>query len=303
MYHFWRSGIPTGKEVLSMEYLSQVWKIARRRLLTPKLLLYTAVLFSASFKFNAPLRALILELNYPVTWCLFPFMCSMPYYLALISFGVLYIHSDVPFMQMENMYATIRVGRGRWLWGQIIGIFLRSVLAVAVAVLCSYANLIPYIELSGQWGRMASTIANTSVGYEANLYYYFWDQAMLVVSPFRLMFLNITVVVLLAFFLGLLLFFISLHFGKPAGALAGVLMYFGLITFLNTFPYLEQTVSWFVPMSWAMLVKAFAPRMGYWILPPLSYIFSFLIVGSVSLCIILSIRVNRIEFDWEREDA
>ena len=190
-----------------MEHLSQVWKIARRRLLTPKLLLYTAVLFSASFKFNAPLRALILELNYPVTWCLFPFMCSMPYYLALISFGVLYIHSDVPFMQMENMYATIRVGRGTWLWGQICGIFLRSVLAVAVAVGCSYANLVPYIELSGQWGRMASTIANTSVGYEANLYYYFWDQAMLVVSPFRLMALNVVVVVLLAFFLGLLLFF------------------------------------------------------------------------------------------------
>ena len=69
--------------------------------------------------YNHPLRELTYSIKYPVTWCVFPFMISNLSFLILFWFGIIYINSDIPYMQHSNMYQIIRTGRISWALGTI----------------------------------------------------------------------------------------------------------------------------------------------------------------------------------------
>lgn len=44
-------------------------------------------------------------------------------FLILFWFGIIYINSDIPYMQHSNMYQIIRTGRISWALGQLGGTF------------------------------------------------------------------------------------------------------------------------------------------------------------------------------------
>ena len=84
-----------------------------------KMAVFIILMLVTSRSYLNPLREFSVAVNYPVSWCVFPFvMCSFTY-LIIFWFGVIYVNSDVPFMQHVNMYHAIRSGRRQWGLGQI----------------------------------------------------------------------------------------------------------------------------------------------------------------------------------------
>ena len=75
---------------------------------------------------------------------------------------MIYVNSDVPFMQHINMYQVIRAGRRRWAVGQLVGIGIRSFFLVAVS---AAAVVLPFwgrLEFSSDWGKLIYTLASVS---------------------------------------------------------------------------------------------------------------------------------------------
>lgn len=88
-----------------------------------KTITFAIIIAVTIWSYNHPLRELTYSIKYPVTWCVFPFMISNLSFLILFWFGIIYINSDIPYMQHSNMYQIIRTGRISWALGQLGGTF------------------------------------------------------------------------------------------------------------------------------------------------------------------------------------
>ena len=285
-----------------MRLLKYIWKNTVLKCLNSKMAVFVILMLVTSHSYLKPLRQYSTAVNYPVSWCVFPFvMCSFTY-LIMFWFGVIYVNSDVPFMQHVNMYHTIRNGRRRWGLGQIEGIFLRSFSMVSITVFCTILPLMPQIEWNNEWGKILRTAATTNAlsEYQSSvvIYYDIFSEY----TPLELMLLEVLICTLICTFVGVLMFFISLYINKIIAVAGGLALAIALFPVLNMHPLIRYKLARFIPTVWAELARiATADHTYYW-LPSLLYMLLFLFagIGIMTFCIIY--RISRIEFNWENED-
>ena len=224
-------------------------------------------------------------------------------FLILFWFLLIYINSDVPFMQHANMYQVIRTGRRRWAVGQVGGIFLRSFAAVLFTALCTVLPLIPKIELTNEWGKLLRSVAVTNAasayGLDIPIFYEIFSEY----TPLQLMALCVLLCTFISGFLGTLMFLISLYSNKVlavAGALAMAILLFFVI---NSHPMNRYKLAFFVPSIWAQVAQIATPNLGYYWLPSVPYMFGFLTVGTGLMVAFILHKVKRVEFNWENDDV
>ncbi len=154
-----------------MKLAQYIWKAGLLKIKNIKFMTFAIVMMVVTWSYNRPLKSLAEVVNYPVSWCVFPFMISNLSFLILFWFGVIYVNSDVPFMQHMNMYQIIRTGRKRWALGQLGSMFLRSIAVVLFTIICTIVSLIPEIERTVDWGKLLHTISMTDAAVQYNLKY------------------------------------------------------------------------------------------------------------------------------------
>lgn len=94
-----------------MKLLQYTWKNSMMKIANSKMAVFVILMIVVSRSYVGAIRQFSVAVDYPSSWCVFPFaMCSFSY-LIMFWFGVIYANSDVPFMQHVNMYHAIRVGR------------------------------------------------------------------------------------------------------------------------------------------------------------------------------------------------
>lgn len=109
-----------------MKTLKYIIKTSAQKIFNVKFATFCAAFLILSWTYDQPYLQFVKEKNYPISWCIFPFYMSSFGILSIFYVGIVYIHSDVPFMQHINMYQVIRTGRERWAISQIAGILIRS---------------------------------------------------------------------------------------------------------------------------------------------------------------------------------
>lgn len=230
--------------------------------------------------------------------------CSI---LSLFYFGIIYINSDVPFMQQTNMYHVIRMGRKQWLWGQIGGILIRSVFLTVASVIITLLPFVGHMEFSNNWGRVIYTLASTrhmTEFYMKNdVEFVFSYEALQDFSPLELMGLVMVLCILILTFLGTAMFMISLFAGKLWAIVGGFFIVCLLYIVENTPGYDRIIVACFVPVYWMELALSSTPSSGYYCMPPITYMLLFLIISISVFLLIICWKIKYIEFAWENEDA
>lgn len=286
-----------------MKLLQYIWKNSMLKIFNSKMAVFAILMFVLSRTYIRPIRLYSQAVDYPSAWCVFPFaMCSFTY-LIMFWFGVVYVNSDAPFMQHVNMYHAIRVGRQHWALGQIGGIFIRSFVLTVVAVICTILPLFPDIEWSNEWGKLLRTAAMTNALSQFNssltLYYDIFAEF----TPIQLMGLEILICTLISTFIGCLMFLLSLFINKISAVAGSMALAIALFPVLNMHVMLRHKLAFFVPTIWAELARINTPDYGYYWLPSMLYMFTFLTVGILCIMLIVLIKIKRIEFDWENEDV
>lgn len=183
-----------------MKFLRYVFRAGVQRIFNARLGVFTIIMLLASWSYNRPLRNFSVEMKYPCSVWVYPFMLAQYAFLVLFFFAVIYANADIPFMQYSNMYSLIRAGRKKWGAAQMLILLFRSVILTGVSCLCSIVTLLPHIELTADWGKLIKTVAMGMMQGSYNLKYSFFYEVMIKLSPLELMALSVGITVGVIFF-------------------------------------------------------------------------------------------------------
>lgn len=286
-----------------MKLAQYIWKAGLLKIKNIKFMTFAIVMMVVTWSYNRPLKALAEVVNYPVSWCVFPFMISNLSFLILFWFGVIYVNSDVPFMQHMNMYQIIRTGRKRWVLGQLGSMFLRSIAVVLFTVICTIVSLIPEIERTMDWGKLLHTISMTDAAVQYNLKYVIYYEIMGKYTPVQLIAISTLICILICMFLSCMMFLISLYSNRVLAVATTTALAVMLFFVVNTHPKIRYILAKFIPTVWAKIAQIKTPVLGYYWLPSLQYMITFLILGIMTMGIFICVHVKKMEFNWEKDDV
>lgn len=285
-----------------MKVSSYIKKSAYLKVHNAKVLLFLIILCTMCWEMNEPMRQFTADMNYPVSWCIFPFLWTCYPFLTMFWLGVVYINSDVPFFQHMNMYQIIRTGRVRWALGQIGGIFLRAAGVVLVIFLTSVLSLLPRIDWNLDWGKTLYTIGMTNIASAYNMPYDIYYDVLSIYTQISFCLATLAIAVLSVTFIGLMMFLISLYAGRiwAVGCAGAYVLLLFLV--INMLPHVRYKMSFFVISVWMQVCKLETPSLGYYWMPPLWYVFGFLLVGIVIMSLMILHRIRKVELNWENQD-
>ena len=256
---------------------------------------------------SKPYLKFVIEKGEGMTWCIFPFLMTSYYLIGMFYFGVIYINSDVPFMQYENLYQVIRTGRKRWALYQLTGIFIRSVFITFAVVIGSIIPFVGHLLISNDWGKVAYTLANTrrlDGFYKENMVMFrFYPEAVMKFTPVKLMLVTMLICMLITTLIGVLMYFISLYLGIIMAVSLSFASVILLYVVENTMPAARLAAAKLVPFYWIEVALMHTKNNGYTRLPSLGYMITVLIVVIAILSLLIYRKIMKMEFYWENEDA
>lgn len=278
------------------------WKTFIQRFWSVKTGVLAVLLFFLEDIFLRGMRDFCTMVKYPVTPWVFTFLMSNVYFQILVMAFVIYYYSNVPFMQQWGMYQVIRSGRICWAAAQIGSIVLSAIGITVIAFLEEIVVLIRHLELIPDWGKVLHTIALTNADIEYGMY--IGSNAMTINRYTALEATGLTVLlsVLVISFMGLLMFAISLFLPRMAAVgVAGVFLVLPIFGRNISIPK-QKLLNSLSPVSWMQVEWIGGERLGYQVMPELSYIMPVLLILLAVLCTVIIWRVKNVEFQWNKED-
>lgn len=278
-------------------------KAAGVKIFNDKVGVFLLILAGFAWSYDQPYLNFIKENNVSISWCIFPFFMSSYLFLFFFYIGIVYVNSDVPFMQHINMYQVIRTGRIKWGVGQICGIFIRSFLLTVLTAIIVVFPFVGHVEFTADWGKVIYTLArDRNINITDSVSYGFNYDILNRFTPVQLMLILIALCTLICFFLGMLMFFLSLYAGRIVAVTGAIACAFMVYFVENILPEYKQALARVVPTYWAEFAKSATPVGGYYRLPSLRYMFSLLIVINLILTVLICAKIKIMEFNWENED-
>lgn len=242
------------------------------------------------------------DVNYPSTPWLLPFLFSNVYFIFLFMLGVVYLFSDIPFMQHFYMYQIARIGRKKWAVGQIGSIIIQSLFLMIFNLLVSVLWIVRHCEWKMEWGKLLHTAALTNApGYYGFLFEIPYS-AMQKYSPQELTILTLFIGTLVIAFIGILMFAICLILNRYWAIATAVAMISMVYLVHNANPAMVQRISAFAPVSWIQTTNIGTKMYNYYTRPSLSYIVCTLCIGILIFSILIIWRIKNVEFLFSKED-
>lgn len=250
-------------------------------------------------KYNRPLYEYCQAMNYPITAYVFPFLMTSLPFICIYYFCVIYANSDIPFMQHTQLYQLIRIGSSRWMNAKIFALFCRSISLVLLTFLISFITLIPHIDFSNEWGKLAYTAVLTSDQITLQFGYIFNEAAFIDFSPLQITLITIVICSLINMYLSLAMFTISLFCNRSIAIAFGAINVVLIFIVNNAHPMIKYQIAKLVPACWIQVAKIHTPDHGYYWLPSVVYMLIFLVVCIGILYMIIHYKVKRIDYILE----
>ena len=224
-------------------------------LLSKKFLIFLAIVIIFSTYTFRGLNDIAAFYGMRVSAYVFPFFVSNPSMLLIFGALVIYIFSDVPFTEQNTYFILSRTNRGIYYIAKILYIFAVSVVITAAFVLLSILSIISKADFTNQWGKIIYTLASdpTTVLEHANAKIGFGVNGIVVneFTPLTAMLYSVVLMVLVVFFTGIVIMFVSIMLSKNASyivsgffvSLSYFSVFLGYITF-GGFLYFVSPFSW-----------------------------------------------------------
>lgn len=218
-------------------------------------------LLIAIFMFSSVqgVKKLAIDQNMAVTPWVFPFLFKISYNQVLFFLPLIFLFCDAPFFDEQFPYICMRAKRPVWAKGQVLYIFLASLLFTAALYFFSILFLIPNLSFSLEWGKIIRMLSMGSISSQEFISTYGMGIGVSASILSNYMPLQATAISLLltwldCVFLGLLMFLVNLRFPRGLGAIIAsifVCFTFFVSQFSNGFS--SQYIYYFSPVSWSNL--------------------------------------------------
>lgn len=142
---------------------------------------------------------------------IFPFLYVQFHTKVIFTLPVVLMFCNAPFTDKNQIFVYTRTGRARWLFGQILYIFIASAFYYLFILFISVISTIFIAEQSLEWGKTLYMISYSNVVSQARAFYL--DAPPLIIeffSPLQAVFFTLLTSWLSAVLLGLIVFFFNL---------------------------------------------------------------------------------------------
>ncbi|MBE6938164.1 MAG: hypothetical protein E7460_06375 [Ruminococcaceae bacterium] len=219
-------------------------------------------------------------------------------YVALI--GLMFCNA--PYYDSSSQFYVIRVGRVRWIMGQILYVCIASFIMVLFIWLTSWLMLLPRISFSNDWGRVIrSAVMNGTLSPEHSLRVFFVSNIE-AYEPIRTSILSFVMAWSVTFFGGMLFMMLNAVAGKVLSFTV-----FGVLWFLCMLPDFTMLFQWgkiVFYVDFFRYVSVFSAReycgLDYW--PPLWWCLGIVLIGIIIFSVVTVIVFCRRDLDAGREE-
>lgn len=210
----------------------------------------------------------------------------------LYYFGALLLFCDAPFVDNQQMDVILRAGKRNWFRGKIMYILLASCIYFLWIFAVSVLEFIPYVGFSTEWEDMMNILSLDSA-YGGSIR----RKIIVEYTPIEATLTQYVICVLLAMFLGLLIFYCNLFKKQNVGV--GIALLIVLMGILSEFVDVQaqRVLIYFLPMAWTN-IEVFKRTVGG---VPLAYAVSVLSIGSVVLIALIMRKSKSYSIECQEE--
>lgn len=252
------------------------------------------LLFFVTHIFLNPIKQYALRVQYRVSvWC-FVFLLFDLYYLLVFILACIYFFSNVPFLNYHQIYRIVRLGKVKWGIYQIINIFISSILLVSMTLWMTVMNLFPHVFWENDWGKIIYTLSLTNSGEQYHVLLDFSYDIIKKYNPLQVVSLVFLIGILVVFFLGNIMFVLSLYFSRVVAlSIASVE---AAMIIMSENMYLFPKMIFITPLSWLRLSHIQYLLQKNMPAPEIFLIVVYLFVGNC-ICIMLTIwKLKDVEY-------
>lgn len=226
---------------------------------------------------------------------IFPHIFTMPLTMPIYGCFAILLFSNAPFVDRYMPFVIARVGRGNWILGQLLYIFLASIVYTIIHYIITILSFFPYIDFTQDWGKVIRTLAvNPDSAYEKGIEMTVMMQNAIVMtfSAIDATLISLGLFFLVTLFIGIVIFSMNLIVGKMSGVITA-----GLLVFISYFSIyvgrltIGYKVYYFSPLSWNSLQYIDWYSSGD--APSFQYAITFLVGVSLLLSILSIISFSR----------
>ncbi len=264
------------------------------KLFSSRMLLVLVVQIIFHDRYLRSLRNLAVQYDEQVSPFVFPLLCGGLTFTLLFGFCVLYMFSDVPYMNRKEMYYLIRCGRRGWVCIQEITIACMSIAMIVSGFLFDMVRLFPYISFADKWDKVQLSLAYgsitaTGVGSEMAI--------LQMYSPWQLLLWGLGMGILVVNLIGRIMYTCSLLFRRLTAVIVGFILALMPIICANSsnmwsFVYYISPISWIYPGYYIHAISV--PDMVYKVV---------VCIGGCAICTVIdNLVIQKRDFDWNMEE-
>lgn len=243
------------------------------------ILLLLTVIFIRSYTKEISTQALLMETK--ISPWVFPFSYTDRYIRILFMLPLIFIYCDAPFIDQNQIYVLMRCRRKPWGIGQIIYIFMTSVIYFSFVAVMTVLLNIRNIEYMNDWGKVLGTLAFSSVPLVNGTSVTISTYILTYFTPMQAMFFTWFLSVLCGMVLGVLIYACNIMSKrKGAGILAA-----GFFVILSAVVAGKEKAQWFSPISRVSLNQLDVGKLTHY--PTITYVLTVYII----LILVLSIAI------------
>ncbi len=208
------------------------------------------MILSANYINVKSVTQIVFQYKTPVSFGVFALIFSGAFFGVVLPVALLFIFSEMPFKNSQQIFLLTRSGKQTWCVSQILFILFVSLFVILVILLETFLLFGCQISFdNSSWGKVIMSIYNTGLGFDFEVSFISGApyQAIVAVSPAEAVVYVLTTVFLLSAAMGLIVFSVNLTAGRSLGIIIG-----GVFVALNLFISYFQTPAFFrlSPASW-----------------------------------------------------
>ncbi len=231
-----------------------VWRAAEyqiRLLFTNARLLWIPVcMFIFVTAWTKELRKFMADYSVKSSPFLLDFVANSPELFVCLMISIIPFLSEAPFFKKEQVFAFLRVGRKKWIQGNLLYIFFFSAFYTLLLYLISVAVLCPYVDISNHWGKVWTTLAVTDVRYKYGIIVSVPDTVIFSYSPWEALAITLLFLFLLIMFYAFFMWILNLLVGR----VLSIAITCASMFLITRVAYLPEFFYYLTPMAWAQLL-------------------------------------------------
>lgn len=272
-----------------------IWNLTLQKIFSIRMLIVLIVLYIfRDVYIIRDLRQFCMDYDCNMVPIFIPFLVNCFDYIFVFGFCILYLFSDIPFMNRWEMYYINRIGRKNWIICKIISLLFVSAIFMCINYIMDLVMMFPYIDIGNDWDRLTVSLANGALVWDGNI---FSPKIINFYSPVQIGMHSYMFGSFIIFMIANCMFAISITINREIAILFGGMIATMPIAAYNS-KFVLPYIYFFSPLNWISVIDS---RFAYY-LPNNKYVISIIMLCLVMTVVLLVYKINNKDFVWGRED-